>query len=525
MMNIWKKFTFHPIAFAIFPVLSLLAINVSEVDARGIIRSLLIAIAASIVLFVVLSVFLRSAQKAAIVASLSILFFSSYGHIYQLLKNRQVFGLVFGRHRYLVFILLVILVLCIWFVIKKKRDVRGTNQVMNIISVALLIYPSIQIVSFNVRTQAGLKKLAEMPSTGQELKAPNSRELPDIYYIVLDTYTREDALRNEFNFDNSAFLNELRDMGFYIADCSRSNYSYTQASITATLNMNYISELNEIMDEIGLETSDVWVMLKQSTVRKLLEGIGYKTVAFETGYEWSRIRDADIYLATNREPITIQRLEPFESMLIESTALVLFSHLQIQEQSSRSQEIKEKVMKEDFPYYGYAERQLFILDELPEISELSEPTFTIVHSLIPHVPYVFDPNGEIWSDPGFYSGERAEPINEWYWQMGYTSEIQFINQRMLEIVKEIIENSENPPIILIQGDHGLRGNNRLQVLNAYYLPGDASLDLYSGISPVNSFRVVFDNYFGTDYGLLPDLSFNQDDPDPIPETSQECIFK
>ena len=289
--------------------------------------------------------------------------------------------------------------------------------------------------------------------------------------------------------------------------------------------MNYLTELSEIMDEIGLETSDVWVMLKQSMVRKLLEEIGYKTVAFETGYEWSRLRDADFYLAINREPMTLQRLEPFESMLIESTALVLFSHLQIQEQTSRNQEIIEKVMKVDFPYSGYAERQLFILDELPEIAKLSEPTFAIVHSLIPHVPYVFDPKGEIWSDPGFYSGERAEPINEWYWQMGYRSEIQFINQRMLEIVKEIIENSEIPPIIILQADHGLRGNNRLQILNAYYLPGDASLDLYSEISPVNSFRVVFDNYFGTEYGLLPDLSFNQDEPDPSPETSQECIFK
>ena len=289
--------------------------------------------------------------------------------------------------------------------------------------------------------------------------------------------------------------------------------------------MNYLTELSEIMDEIGLETSDVWVMLKQSMVRKLLEEIGYKTVAFETGYEWSRLRDADFYLAINREPMTLQRLEPFESMLIESTALVLFSHLQIQEQTSRNQEIIEKVMKVDFPYSGYAERQLFILDELPEIAKLSEPTFAIVHSLIPHVPYVFDPTGEIWSDPGFYSGERAEPINEWYWQMGYTSEIQFINQRMTEILKTIIDNSENPPIILIQADHGLRGENRLQILNAYYLPGDASLELYKNISPVNSFRVVFDNYFGTDYGLLPDLGFYQDEPDPRPETSQECIFK
>ena len=214
MMNVWKKFTFHPMAFAIFPVWSLLAINIREVDVWAAGRSLLITIAASILFFVLLRALLRGAQKAAIVASLSILFFSSYGHIYQIIKNRHVFGLVIGRHRFLVVVLLVILVICIWFVIKKLRYVRGTNQVMNIISIALLFYPSIQIVSFRAVTQSGLKKLAEMPSTGQKLKAPNSRELPDIYYIVLDTYTREDALRSEFNFDKIRFLNELRKMGF-----------------------------------------------------------------------------------------------------------------------------------------------------------------------------------------------------------------------------------------------------------------------------------------------------------------------
>jgi hypothetical protein len=367
--------------------------------------------------------------------------------------------------------------------------------------------------------------LSDLPSTVQRLQVTTSGELPDIYYIVLDTYTRADALRRDFDFDNSPFINELRGTGFYVADCSRSNYSYTQASISAALNMSYLPELQEKMDELGLESKDIWVMLKQSMVRKLLEEVGYKTVAFETGYEWSRIRDADIYLAIDKNPITIQRLEPFEAMLTDSTALVLFSHLRIQDQYEKTREIEEKVRITNFPYAGYAERQLFILNTLPEISELKEPTLAIVHFLIPHVPYVFDPDGEIWNDPGFYSGERAEPINEWYWQMGYTSEIQFVNRRLMEIFIEILENSETPPIIVIHGDHGVRGENRLQIFNAYYLPGEGSSKLYSNISPVNSFRVVFDSSFGTDYGLLPDLSFYEGEKVPRPETSQECILE
>ena len=76
--------------------------------------------------------------------------------------------------------------------------------------------------------------------------------------------------------------------------------------------------------------------------------------------------------------------------------------------------------------------------------------------------------------------------------------------------------SEQPPIILIQGDHGSRTylawnsaentcmHERMAILNAYYLPGIETDQLYPGISPVNSFRVVLNSYFQSDLPLLDD---------------------
>lgn len=52
------------------------------------------------------------------------------------------------------------------------------------------------------------------------------------------------------------------------------------------------------------------------------------------------------------------------------------------------------------------------------------------------------------------------------------------------------------------------------ILNAFYLPGvDASV-LYDSISPVNTFRVVLDLYFGTGYGLIDDRSYFSNDRHP-----------
>ena len=77
----------------------------------------------------------------------------------------------------------------------------------------------------------------------------------------------------------------------------------------------------------------------------------------------------------------------------------------------------------------------------------------------------------------------------------------------MALVEEILAKSDVPPIIILQGDHGVwweSEEHRTEILNAYYLPGEGSKLLYKTISPVNSFRVVFNLYFGTDYELLDD---------------------
>ena len=90
---------------------------------------------------------------------------------------------------------------------------------------------------------------------------------------------------------------------------------------------------------------------------------------------------------------------------------------------------------------------------------------------------------------------------------------------MLGAVEGILRQSAEPPIIIIAGDHGsgvltdhhsLEATDikeRFSILNAYYLPDDGEQDLYPSITPVNTFRVIFNRYFGTDLPLLPDASF------------------
>jgi hypothetical protein len=87
----------------------------------------------------------------------------------------------------------------------------------------------------------------------------------------------------------------------------------------------------------------------------------------------------------------------------------------------------------------------------------------------------------------------------------------FNNGQLEEVITSILEHAEVPPVIINEGDHGPDSNSgrvsyvqeRMTNLNALHLPtGDEGL--YPGLTPVNTFRVVFNKVFGADLPLLED---------------------
>ena len=95
----------------------------------------------------------------------------------------------------------------------------------------------------------------------------------------------------------------------------------------------------------------------------------------------------------------------------------------------------------------------------------------------------------------------------------------YLNIELKEIINSILADSDRPTIIILQSDHGPRSflnwdnieksnfKETLSILNAYYFYDGNYDQLYEKISPVNSFRVIFDQYFGLEYNLLDDRSY------------------
>jgi hypothetical protein len=497
-----QNLPFHPFLIAIYSVLALLALNISEVKTSFVVRPLIVLLIGTALLFLLLRLLLKNWTKAGLVTSIWLLLFVTYGHLYQFLKNQPSLGAILGRHRVLLPVYLILVGISLWLIWRKKTYNRNLNLFLNIIGILILVYPSIQLITAAVNTTRVKQEASQWTFSQPALQPTDPDNLPDVYFIVLDAYTRSDALAKDFSFDNSEFITNLENMGFYVAECSQTNYTYTQGAIAAALNLDYLPVLSERLESANL-TDGIWILMKQSLVRHQLERLGYKTVAFETSYEWSNISDADIFLAEERSSLSWQQLNSFERMWVNSTALILVKDLDIKSHTSVESGSAH-------PWADHIQEQLFLLNTLPEIANIPDPTFTFAHILIPHVPYVFGANGEILTDPGYFGGDKAAPINEEYLQKGYTGEVAFIDSKMQTILAEILKRSKTPPIIVVMGDHGLRDGNRPKNLFAVYLPDGGSDLLYSSISPVNIFRVIFDKYFGTSYGLLPDVTYLED---------------
>lgn len=487
----------YPILLAAYPPLALLASNLGQVALVAGVRSLVASLLAGVIVYGGLRLLLKSWKSAAPPAALLLALFFTYGHVYGVLEPLQVSGFAIGRHRYLVPLWALLGALTLWWLLRRKTYPEQLHTILTAISALLVMMAAGQAVYSQVRSSMRVNQRASQSS--QVAVIGQSQVQRDVYWIILDGYSRSDALLEDYGFDNSPFLNELRDLGFVIPDCTLSNYTFTALSVSSALHMNYVENYTTFIEE-GDKTTD-WITyqdyLAHSPVRDHMEALGYKIVTFETGYWWADIDDSDYFVVANDNPLGnaggATQISDFELLFIRTTALRPLEEM--------SQNVRKRLAPQVLT--GYERRYItvnFMLDQLKRVPEIREPKFVMAHIMAPHDPFVFDAEGNY-----------VEILNP---QDGYANEVQYINQRILEIVHTILEQSETPPVIVIQGDHGWEMHNRTKNLNAYYLPGDGAEKIYPTITPVNTFRVILDTYFGGQYGLIEDRS-NYSEPGDI----------
>jgi len=497
-----KELILHPFLFAAYPVLALLAHNLGESRLSVGIRALVVSILIAVFLLVLFYVFYRNWFKAAILCTIALMLIFSYGQIYNLIEGASLYGINLGRHRILLPLYVGIFFVGIWLITKKIQNLTQVTEILNIIGFVAVAIPIFQIVVFQMNTNNLWGENSNSANNNPEVFTNSGVDaLPDVYYIVLDAYARGDTMKDFYGFDNQSFLGQLEEMGFYIAGCSQSNYAKTRLSLASTLNMNYLEAFDKIAGDLarGRESRiRMGQLIRRNAVRKKFQDLGYTIVAFETGYLWSEWDKSDIYLSqfsdSSFENIQLFRqINDFEALLIRTSIGSFFMDAETEFSSVYTPIVTSSPRQAHFDYI------LYTLDTLESVPSINSPKFVFAHLISPHGPYVFDADGN-------FIPENNDS------EQGYINQVKYLNTRFITILQSIIENSDPDPIIIVQGDHGGHGTqfdpeNRMNILNAYYLPDTGTGQLYESISPVNTFRLVFDQYFAIEYDLLPDVSY------------------
>jgi hypothetical protein len=496
-----KALPVHPFLFALFPALFIFTHNIGSIPLRQIYLPLFLILACVSVLFFFTERLVKDIYKTALLLSVFLIIFFSYGHIFNFAI--AVAGKKYASsgpllHRALLILSLLTFCIYAYLVIRTKKRLHNINEILNLVAIFLV---TVQVVK--AATITGLLKKAP-PQSDTELNLvikPEGR--PDIYYIVLDGYARQDVLKDFYGYDNKELSDYLIKKDFYVADKSASNYSQTCLSLASSLNMEYLDRLAKGFGSDCQNMLPLLERIKKSRVFAIFKRLGYKIIAFRSGYELMEVDNADLIVSCGWQ------LNQFQNELLNTTPIPYFFIA---------------FGGDAFQYRLHRENIIHAFDYLSRMPESKSPVFVLAYIMCPHPPFVLGTDTLSMGQNRKFSFADGP---EWIRQEGtrqdfieqYIAQLVSVNNKLKKAISNIFSRRQRKSVIVLQADHGPRSmldfqsaegtnlNETLAILNAYYFPDKDYSGLYRGISPVNTFRLLLNRYFDAKYGLLEDRHY------------------
>lgn len=490
----------HPILFGAYFVLFLYSVNVEEAELADVLPILgLVAAVIAAALFLG-GLITRDRGRTSLVLSALVVALLAYGHVADILAPLRVGT---GVQQLAWLALIGAAALGAW---QARHLTAPLTRALNLLAGALVLVTLVSIVPYQLgRAVSGAP--AGDPSPAPPA-SPTVGVRPDIYYLVWDRYPSASSARLAYGIDNDVF-DELRSRGFHVIDHAHANYQRTTLSLASTLSLEFLDGAGRSDALPAVDTSGGYTRIQNSVVGRFLESQGYYYI--HVGSDFSPTRTsvvADLNLHYDN-------VSDFGAAFVETTALPGIAR-RLGLLGSRWER-----------RYTWTRWELDRLEDLPDTPH---PRFVFAHVLLPHTPYIFDRDGGFVSDAENRRRAAGEAFAE---QLAYT------NRRMLSIVDRLLDVPEaEQPVIILQADEGpypphLEDETRhdwmtatpeereikFGILNAWHLPDGRDVGLYPEMSSVNTFRVLFESYFGLDLPLLPDHSFTigHDEPLTFPE--------
>jgi len=486
----------HPFLLPLGFTTLVFANNQQRLELGDFFPTLLALLAISAVSTAVLAIILGNVRKGALGTSILYLLLLYFPTLANAFLHASI-----PRHIALMVAIAAVLIVLIR-IRRSPKDFAVLTSVLNIGVLVVAIQPIYKVFAY----QAGPAQNRPQPAP---LFPDNTTPLPsvqrDVWHLVFDRYGGAETLQQVYGFDNEPFLQALETRGFFVARNAAANYQRTAHSLASVYNMDYLSSLSDATGGKSGDWVPVYRLLSDNRVNRFFGSSGYRYI--HLGSWWN---------PTRRQPQADENRNLRDMPELGRMILNISTVGRLAEFFNWG------------PAHGRGDqcaRIKYKFEQLEALARDPNRTFVTAHILLPHPPYVIDASGNCMDLKTVESRSR---------ETNYLGQLRYANQRILELVDLIINSSPTPPIIVIQSDEGpwparLAGDERflgqdapatewtelsaaelrekMLVLNAMYLPEMATQNLPDTLSPVNTYRLIFDHYFGTSLGLIPDQHF------------------
>lgn len=473
------------------PPLNFISTNWWIYDAVSVAHVLALTLAVYLIFGVVLSLTMRNSDTWEI-AGILIMMFGSVGVLRDALNTVGVSFRATGR----VSVQVIVHLGFIGLIILWNRFARSHPQYRALLRYAFVILLVMQIFHF-------MKTIYDNLSFGNgasnvDVEYVESDERPNILLLLLDSYGRADVLKSLYCYDNAHFLDSLRNMGFIVADSSRTNYAQTALSITSMFEM---SSLPEISRKYGEDASRQEVLHKayvNARAWKILKQLGYSLIVSDYLPGFPKY-DADLYqtYGNSRELSIHHYLQQTSWFIIQRK---LGEIVNVTDEGSRlwwTNVFKKSVTA--IHHHFNRER----------------PIFQFVHLGPPHPPFylgrqiVTDTDqAMITSDGSVFHERNGTDVS--YFRTAYANQVDSLNKVVLALVNRLLKR-DSGMVIIVMSDHGPGARfdeysiykssyyERMANLFCIYAPDEVKEVMPSAVTPVNLFPLLFNGLFKAKY--------------------------
>ena len=394
----------------------------------------------------------------------------------------------------------------VWLCRQPRARLDSMSAFMTRFGVLLMVIVVVQLVLSQRRSRAAPARSVLARELARPLRItappPAGRNAPrrDIYLIVLDEHPNARVMREVLQYDDSAFEDTLRALGFVIPREMQSNYTQTLLSLPSLLNATQLTQLTQDEGETSRSYVLPSYLTENNRTARFLKSQGYRYVLFRSAWfpatQDSPLADAIFDASPERSLASALRRTELRRAVVRSTMLRRWS----------------RTMSSDRDF------DLRFMEGLRRMSADSAPTFVVAHSVLSHQPYYMDASCRTLERP---LEPRAIEDGEPAYRAARVAQLKCTDSLVADVVTTLLRESRPEPVILILGDHGTQFadprhlehpesvssafvRERFGAFGAFHLPAGGDSALSGSVTLVNVMGHVLRYYFGADLPPSPD---------------------